>query len=168
MDDKIGIDLPDRVRDGGLTGVASLIYQAVSPDKYDGLSDAEYLALVNNGIPLFELWELGKRVGLPGLPQGFAKHFRNDVIPDITQVRADPVARQLVREQLEAILNDPERIAGLYREGGDTFSEILDAATRHQRFLPGGSVRPIGPQANTSNEGFIRQGSNRGTRKAKK
>jgi len=133
-------EVPDLIRDSGLVGVGNIIYSAVSPDVLDGLSDSEFAILQKQGVDLFYLMELGKRAGAPGLPVGFAKHFKDDVIPDIAKVRNDPEMRDEVRLRIRELLNNPKRVHDLYRDGGETYSQILRDATLGVRSVPIGST----------------------------
>lgn len=70
----------------------------------------------------FESW-IGRHVGLP---KGFDAHYRDDVIPDMRIIRDNPMARDGARQELRDLLADQSRVKNLYREGGETYSEILD------------------------------------------
>lgn len=116
--------LPEGVR-AMLPMVGESLILAISPDKADGLSDAELALFRAAGPKLFEVLE-GK-----ALPHGFSVHFKDEVIRDISKVRDDPAVRDSVRSELLAVLRDPEKMKSLYTPGGDTFSDILNrGATR--------------------------------------
>jgi len=102
--------------------IGELIIFGVSPDKADGLSDAEMRLLEQHGPGFSALLE-GR-----GLPPGFAAHLMKDVIPDMQKVRDDPAAREEVRLTIARYLNDPRKLDSLYRPGGDTYSDILNRA----------------------------------------
>lgn len=129
---KIKQELPENVRVAGLTVVGDIIYLAISPDIADGLSDAEFESLKELGPAFFELYMLTDRLGaMPEgakLPPGFAEHFKNDVLPNIEKVRNDPSAREQVRSEIRDTLKSPAKLDRLYREGGDTYSDMLARA----------------------------------------
>lgn len=102
--------------------VGELIIFGISPDKADGLSNAEMRLLEMHGPGFSALLE-GR-----GLPRGFAAHLMKDVIPDMQKVRDDPVAREEVRLTIARYLSDPRKMDTLYRPGGDTYSDILNRA----------------------------------------
>jgi hypothetical protein len=130
MEHQIGI--PEPIRDIALAGVGGVLYIAASPDIADGLSDAEFQVLKSVGPAYFEIGEKFGRVGgsTSGftLPPGFAKHFKEDVLPDLEKVRSDPGARAEFRSSLRDILGSPDQLSRLYREGGRTYSEELHKA----------------------------------------
>jgi len=115
-------ELSPDVRDRGLEAVGGAIITGISPDLYDGLSEAEFRAMERHAPEFFESW-IGRHVGLP---KGFDAHYRDDVIPDMRTIRDNPLARDGARQELRDLLADSTRVKNLYRPGGDTFSEILD------------------------------------------
>jgi hypothetical protein len=116
--------IPDEVRDL-LPGVGGSIILGISPDRADGLSDAEMAALERFGPGFFSILE-GRQ-----LPEGFAQHFKDDVLKDMKLIRNDPHVRDIVRKELFRYLNDPKLRDTLYTRGGPTFSEILESNARH-------------------------------------
>ncbi len=148
-------DLPDRVRDQ-LWNVGELIIFAISPDKADGLSDAEMAILKKAGPPLFSLLE-GR-----GLPNGFSSHFSGDVIPDLERIRHDAVAREAVRDEIRRIMQDPEEMRRLYTGKGTTFSDILHTGARHVNEgmfrTPGSRSSSLMERAEKTREKFAARG----------
>jgi len=124
-DEEFATDVNPAVRDAALASVGEMLYQAASPDVLDGLSNAEFAILNRAGPDFFRLWEYGERAGVPGLPAGFAEHYKRDVLPDLRIIRNDPELRQEYRRELRQLLEDPNRVANLYRKGGDTYSDML-------------------------------------------
>jgi hypothetical protein len=115
--------IPDEVRNV-LPAVGGAILLGISPDKADGLSDAEMRELERMGPGFFSLLE-GRQ-----LPEGFAKHFRDEVLRDMRLIRQDPAAREAARREIQRVLVDPQLRDQLYRPGGPTFSDILQDEAR--------------------------------------
>lgn len=109
------------IRDRGLEAVGESIYVGVSPDLYDGQSDAEFRAMESTAPRFFDSW-IGRHVGLP---QGFDRHYRDEVLPDMRTIRDHPELREGFRAELDALLRDENRIRNLYTPGGETYSEML-------------------------------------------
>lgn len=118
------VEIPDEVRER-LDLVGESIIWAISPDLVDGFSDVEVRVFKEYGPSFFRVLE-GRQ-----LPPGFSRHFKDDVLPDIEKVRRDAVARDAVRREIRAILDDPARMDQLYRPGGPTFSDILHKGANH-------------------------------------
>jgi len=152
------INIPDRVRDQ-LWNVGEIIIFAISPDRADGLSDAEMEMLKRAGPNFFSLIE-GRT-----LPEGFSEHFRDDVIPDLERIRHDAVAREYVRNEIRRIMQTPSEMAKLYRPGGITYSDILHNGARHVNEgmfrIPGKRPSTLMSRAEKAREKFGRQGGNR-------
>jgi hypothetical protein len=113
-------------REDILTSVGLALILAASPDKFDGISDAEFHLLEKLGTG-FGIYELLGRLGVPDsfrLPEGFAKHFSNEVIPDLSIIRQDKEMIEAFRKELKYVLSHPEVRANLYRKGGVTYSDI--------------------------------------------
>lgn len=141
-------DVP--LRDQTMVSVGGILYVAASPDVYDGLSEKEFEILSKEGGDVFALYELLGRVGLPDnfkLPEGFGKHFANDVIPDLRVIRSDPAKRDEFRREISSLLHNRSEVGRLYTDGGKTYSEILSrvaGSNREGAFYgkSGGSGRP--------------------------
>lgn len=119
-------------RDDILTAVGLALILAASPDEYDGISDLEFHMLEKLGGG-FGVYELLGRLGVPDsfrLPEGFANHFSNEVIPDLRIIRGDPEMIKVFREELKYVLSNPEVRASLYRRGGTTYSDIATHVAR--------------------------------------
>jgi len=132
------LEIPEAARNAALAAVGSALYLAASPDMVDGLSDAEFKVLKNLGVPYFDIMEKVaiRGPGIPegyGLPTGFAKHYGEEVIPDLEKVRASPHAREAFRREVRAILGDQSKLDKLYRPGGTTFSEELRKALKSEQ-----------------------------------
>lgn len=124
------LEIPEAARNAALAAVGSALYLAASPDMVDGLSDSEFKVMKDVGVPYFDIMEKVslRGPGVPagyGLPKGFAQHYRDDVIPALEKVRANPHAREYFRKEVRAILGSQSRLNNLYRPGGQTFSEEL-------------------------------------------
>jgi hypothetical protein len=115
-------ELSPDVRDRGLEAIGGAIITGLSPDLYDGLSEAEFRAMEKHAPEFFESW-IGRHVGLP---KGFDAHYRDDVLPDMRMIRGNALARDGARQELRDLLAEPERVKNLYKPGGETFSAILD------------------------------------------
>lgn len=130
------LDIPEASRNAALAAVGSALYLAASPDMVDGLSDAEFNVMKEAGVPYFEIMEkvAQRGPGVPegyGLPKGFAQHYRDDVIPALEKVRANPQSREYFRKEVRGILGSQQRLQNLYRRGGQTYSEELEKAAKH-------------------------------------
>jgi len=116
-------------RDLTLAGVGALLYNAASPDELDGYSQAEFEILKSMGPKVFDLYEkVSRNPNIPqnlALPAGFAVHFETEVIPDLEVIRNDPEKRVEFRSRITELLHDPRAVNKLYRENGQSYSQIL-------------------------------------------
>lgn len=114
------------VRDRALAVVGKILYIAASPDKLDGLSDAEFEALRQAGPDVFSILEKG-RLSINdelGLPKGFSAHFKDEVLEDLRIIREDPQKRELFRAAIDEVLRDGAILNDLYTPRGTTYSDI--------------------------------------------
>jgi len=151
-------DVAEAIRGGGLGLLGGLIYEAISPDLVDGLSDVEF-QVAKDALPkVLPLLERRQGSAIPRqfqLPSGFAAHYSRDVLPDLERIRNDAVLRERTRGDLAQVFNSEGEIKALYRPGGQTYSGILQTRTSGTGNLHVGESGPISGQGNeNSHAGF--------------
>jgi len=136
------------LRDEVLAAVGASLYLAASPDSFDGLSDAEFRLFQGSVSDFFSVLEKGGRVGVPEnmrLPEGFANHFKNEVVPGLEIIRNDPAMRDAFRAEIKEILSHRNQVRELYRDGGKTYSDIIQRISGY----PNVSLAPRFPSTET-------------------
>jgi hypothetical protein len=149
------------LRDEAMVSIGGAMYLAASPDEFDGLSESEWNVFTQNGPEAFRVLELLGRLGVPEnmrLPEGFADHFRDEVLPDLYIIRQSPELREQFRKEMRNVLGNRQAVKNLYRGGGTTFSQIASdvaGTARTGKFYrekrPVGSERGLVPAGNSGN-----------------
>lgn len=146
------------VRDEAMATIGAALYMAVSPDAFDGASDAEFELMEKYGLGFFSVLERFSGPGGLKLPEGFAKHFVNEVVPDLRIIRSDPEKRTAFRAAIDEVLRTPSMLNNLYTHRGTTYSDIASvvAGTMREgtfynetRPLPEALVEILKPQPET-------------------